>query len=204
MVPLPGEPAVADRRFTLCYECRVSRSSPQCIVKWDWASAVNKQSAMMAQQHHNGKWVQMSPEIIRAVAAVQGGKCAVSGIPLLLPDIVSTRSTMDRYVLDNDLPAKDRARVPVLTRVSKRDPEWAPGNVMLVASALAQAVQSTDSFEDLVALLHQCHTPVVPTRESVIKVVKKYAYERNTEWGRKCHDHYSNKVITTIKVKETK
>lgn len=89
----------------------------------------------MQVRAQKGRWMGLTAKTVRALYRLQNGRCAVSGIELLVPadSKLALRQTLSAWAAA--LPEPDRCRVPLLVRATEA-PEWEIGNIILIATAL--------------------------------------------------------------------
>ena len=98
---------------------------------WDWADALTAATRLDVLSG-SGRF-NVRPSTVRALLAFQKGCCALSGVPLLVPD-VSRCTSWCRAA--EQLTPDERLRLPVLSKTGADDTLWEPGSLLLVSRAL--------------------------------------------------------------------
>lgn len=172
-----------------CCNCRAeARTDEFTTAVWDWAAALCKgtgQSVAHARSEDSRvpPWTgQLDAVGVRALFILQGRRCAFTQWPLMVPDSYTrlTRgSTLETW--SRLLKPEAAGRVPVIIRVCP-DGGWEPGNVVLVARAVAPIVDYAGSMEKARQLLGELRSPTIPTADTVAKVRDAALAELKTEY----------------------
>ena len=125
--------------------CRACRAVQEPLREWTWASGLRKELAMS----EHADLTRLSAAAITAIFAQQRGRCAISGLSLVIPDagIIPVNGTLSKW--RETLSASDRRLSPVLARISA-SAEWRPGSVAILAAMWLEPCRHYGSTGQLV------------------------------------------------------
>ena len=177
-----------------CCECRSSGASAAVASGvWDWAAALCKATSMSVDHacRRDPRQAPWSPRLdamlVRGLHRLQEGRCALTGEQLLLPPrhvLIPAHTTLESWI--GTLTDEAAGHVPALIRTDPRG-EWAPGQVVLVASAVAPLVAWAGGLVEARTLMLRARVPAVPTPQALTLVRPEVEKEARELWreGRK-------------------
>lgn len=155
------------RRLKLCKTCRDQAACIEATRAWSWASAVSK-SALMSAAGTGTVVGDITAQSVAAIASLQHGLCALTGVELLLPSGLKQAQTLDTWAKNSKSTAEDMARLPVLVRLVSAEP-LGPGNMALVARAVEMTVHFASNLQGVRNIIASGSDVVLFTREQIAK-----------------------------------
>jgi hypothetical protein len=116
--------------------------------EWDWAVALSKHTKVSAsRQDHRYNETAVDAEMLRSLMELQGGRCALSGIKLVYPEVISVKG-FGLQKWQKSLSKSDYGKSVALIRLDTNRP-WELGNVMLVTQMFADLYGCVDNINEL-------------------------------------------------------
>ena len=187
MTALPGHPALI-RAAKTCFGCRLEQEARSVQEHaWDWAAALLKETRMHVQKTHDGTWTgQMTPTGIRALLTAQQGRCCCTGQLLWIPcdccDPIPRHATLTGFCEQHPVGQDNESRLPRLVRAVMADPEWAPGNICLIARLWEAPYYQLGGAAELVRFMRTQEVPRIPTEGLLRHIGIESREQQVQEW----------------------
>lgn len=172
---MPLHPGWPERKYqaSACHECRLSQWFYRYLNKtWDWACALRKETIMHIR--HIGEYdlwnSRVEPRTLRGIYEFQRGRCAVTSLPLRVPDALTpipTNTTLTSWADSQRLSDCQRAELPLLVRAGAVT-EWTPGNVVLIARVVREPYAYCKTLVRTCMFFGNQRSPVIPTVDDVV------------------------------------
>lgn len=166
------------RRLKTCNVCRGEVERIREASTWNWEHAICKSAAMSAAS--TSTRFDITPDMVIALAELQRGVCALTGLPFFYPEGLRTGQTLPTWIRENKIPLKDAGRVPVLVRASAAG-DWTLGNVCILVDAVTGLTDLAASLQGVKNMIVASPDVTLHTRDDIGRKQRKQQLDKLLE-----------------------